>query len=317
MSSDRGKYADLIDQETWEFIERTNDWYPPDTANYPIDRQRAIYDAMSREFFTGYPEGVRAEMIEIDCEAHSIPARHYSCESANQSAVVVYYHGGGFVVGGLESHDDVCAEICQRTGYELISVDYRLAPEHRFPAAFDDAVFSFLWAAKTFGKPVVLCGDSAGGNLSATVSHAARQKTHQPIGQVLIYPGLGGDMSKGSYVEHSHAPMLTTDDIALYSAAYSSRTSSGEDPRSYPLKDDDFSGLPPTVLIAAECDPLCSDCPDYDAKLKQAGINSHCVIETGLVHGYLRARSTVKRAGDSFDRIVDAVSHLGKGEWPY
>jgi acetyl esterase/lipase len=289
-------YKTLIDAETWAFIERTNSYYPPDTIDYTIVQQRAIYDRMCREFFAGYPDGVRAEMTII--AEHGIPIRIYRSATPNKAAMVLYIHGGGFILGGLDSHDDVCAELCARTGLEVVSVDYRLAPEHLHPAAFDDALHAFEWAAKTCDRPVLLCGDSAGGNLCAAVSHATRGHVKRPVGQVLIYPGLGGDRSKGSYVTHAEAPMLTMRDLEFYKHIRTGGQDRSGDATLAPLADTDFANLPPTVLITAECDPLSSDGE-----------------EPGLVHGYLRARHTVGRARESFTRIVGAAAALGQGAW--
>src|SRR6218665_576737 len=143
-------YSLLIDDETWAFIERTNSFYPPETIDYTIDQQRAVYDRMCREFFTGYPDGVSADTTAISLPDRTIPIRRYRAARYDDHAVVIYYHGGGFVVGGLESHDDICAEICLRTGFEVVSVDYRLAPEHKHPTSFDDAVAAFEWVAKGY-----------------------------------------------------------------------------------------------------------------------------------------------------------------------
>ena len=306
-------YKKLIDAETWAFIERTNSWYPPETANYSIARQRDIYDRMCREFFAGYPDGVTAETTAITASEREIPIRIYRGQSA--SAAVLYFHGGGFILGGLDSHDDVCAELCARTGYEIVSVDYRLAPEHLHPAAFDDALAAFEWAAATYRQPIVLCGDSAGGNLAAAVSHATRGHSDKPAGQVLIYPALGGDATRGSYVRHAEAPMLTLRDLEFYKEI---RTGGRERPGDItlsPLADTDFSGLPPTVLVTAECDPLSSGGEAYRDRIAAAGGHAIWFEEPGLVHGYLRARHTVARAHGSFGRIADALVELGKGEW--
>ena len=231
--------------------------------------------------------------------------------------MVLYFHGGGFILGGLESHDDVCAELCARTGFEVVSVDYRLAPEHLHPAAFDDALAAFEWAAATCDQPVLLCGDSAGGNLAAAVSHATRGHKQRPAGQVLIYPGLGGDHSRGSYVTHAEAPMLTLRDLDFYKGIRTGgRDATGEINFS-PLADANFANLPPTVIITAECDPLSSDGEAYGSRIQAAGGKAWWFEEPGLVHGYLRARHSVARARASFSRIVEAVSALGKDEWPY
>jgi acetyl esterase len=230
---------------------------------------------------------------------------------------VIYFHGGGFVVGGLESHDDVCAELCQRTGYEVVSVDYRLAPEHRHPADFDDAMDAFEWAAGACSRPILLCGDSAGGNLAAAVSHATRGHRRRPVGQVLIYPGLGGDHGRGSYVTHAEAPMLTKRDLEFYKHVRTGGEEAVGLVTLAPLADANLANLPPTVIITAECDPLSSDGEAYRDGIEAAGGKAFWHEEKGLVHGYLRARHTVQRARRSFTRIVDAVSALGRGEWPY
>ncbi|ESY83751.1 lipase/esterase [Mesorhizobium sp. LNHC221B00] len=307
-------YSTLIDAETWAFIERTNSYYPPDTIDYTIAEQRAIYDRMCREFFAGYPEGVAVETSAIATSTHDIPIRLY--RSARQAAAtVLYIHGGGFILGGLDSHDDVCAEFCARTGYEVVSVDYRLAPEHLHPAAFDDAMSAFEWTAANRDHPIVLCGDSAGGNLCAAVSHATRGQAKRPFGQVLIYPGLGGDRSRGSYVTHAEAPMLTARDIEFYKHIRTGGVDRTGDITLSPLADADFANLPPTVLITAQCDPLSSDGEAYRDRIVAAGGRAYWFQEPGLVHGYLRARHTVGRARASFTRIVDAVAALGQGAW--
>ncbi|ESZ03895.1 alpha/beta hydrolase [Mesorhizobium sp. M1060] len=306
-------YKTLIDAETWAFIEKTNSYYPPDTIDYTIAQQRAIYDRMCREFFAGYPDGVTAETTII--AGHDIPIRIYRSASPNRDAMVLYIHGGGFILGGLDSHDDVCAELCARTGFEVVSIDYRLAPEHLHPAAFDDALHAFEWAASNYDCPILLCGDSAGGNLCAALAHATRSHAKKSIGQVLIYPGLGGDRSQGSYLTHAEAPMLTVRDLDFYRDIRTGGLDGTGDITLYPLADADFIGLPPTVLITAQCDPLSSDGEAYRDRVLAAGGHAAWFEEPGLVHGYLRARHTVGRARASFNRIVEAVSVLGKGDW--
>ncbi|RUU06330.1 alpha/beta hydrolase [Mesorhizobium sp. USDA-HM6] len=308
-------YKTLIDAETWAFIEKTNSYYPPDTIDYTVPQQRAIYDRMCREFFAGYPQGVTAETTAIVTSTNSIPIRIYRNAEPDRAAMVLYVHGGGFILGGLDSHDDVCAELCARTAYDVASVDYRLAPEHLHPAAFDDVMDAFEWAARIYDCPVLLCGDSAGGNLCAAVAHATRGHKKKPVGQVLIYAGLFGDRSRGSYITHAEAPILTARDIEFYKHIRTGGVDRTGDITLYPLADADFAYLPPTVLITAQCDPLSSDGEAYRDRVIAAGGRAYWFEEPGLVHGYLRARHTVGRARSSFTRIVEAVSVLGKGEW--
>jgi len=298
-------YERLIDAQTWAFIKASEDAYPPDAVTLSIAQQRAIYDKMCRAFHRGYPEGITAQ----DRPIAGVMCRVF----AGADPAIIYLHGGGFVVGGLESHDDVCADICAATGLTVICPDYRLSPEHLHPAAFDDAIA--VTRAMAADGPVLLAGDSAGGNLAAAVSHALRG-TGQVLGQVLIYPGLGGDVDAGSYMTHHKAPMLTRDDVLFYAGIRHGGVAPKGDASVQPLQDTDFSGLPPTVTFGAECDPLCDDARFYAQAIQNAGGRAHWVVEPGLVHGYLRARRTVDRAAASFARITRALQTLAVGGDP-
>ena len=300
-------YETLIDAETWAFIRRTQASYPPDTATRSIAEQRAIYDAMCRVFHNGYPPGVTAE----DALVAGVLCRLYP----GGQPTVLYLHGGGMVVGGLHSHDDVCADIRAETGLTVIAADYRLLPEHPTPAALDDTLAVARHLAKA--GPILLAGDSAGGFLAAAASHVLRREVQTRIlGQVLIYPGLGGDLDSGSALVHAHAPMLSRDDVVYYQTLYRGSAAPGT-ALVEPLKDRDFAGLPPTVAIGAECDPQCDEGHRYAEAIRAAGGRAQFFQARGLVHGYLRARTAVPRAAASFTHIVTAISALAKGEWPY
>ncbi|MDE9450216.1 alpha/beta hydrolase [Aliiroseovarius sp. Z3] len=301
-------YDTLIDAETWAFIRETEAHYPPDTSTADAGRQREIYDQMCRAFFAGYPDGVVAR----DACAGRIPLRVYEC--GPHAVTLIYFHGGGFVVGGLDSHDDVCAELCARAGVRVVSVDYRLCPEHPHPSAFQDAHEATQYVALTWPGTHILAGDSAGGNLAAAVAHASRGM-RRLAGQILIYPGLGGNMMRGSYRDHAQAPMLTLEDLKFYDSMRFDGPRPSADPTAAPLADTDFAELPPTVIFTAECDPLADDGRDYRDAILAADGKARWINETGLVHGYLRARHSVRRARDSFDRIVAATKMLAAGEW--
>jgi acetyl esterase len=290
-------YQTLIDVPTWNFIHATAAAYPDDATGLTIVRQRAVYDAMCALFHQGHPPGVTT----TDAPVAGVPCRIYH----GRGAQIVYLHGGGFVVGGLNSHDDICADLCARTGFSVTSVDYRLSPEHAHPAAFDDARAVTMALAAT--GPVILVGDSAGANLAAATAHALRGVAL--LGQVLVYPGLGGDTARGSYLTHAQAPMLTRDDVLFYQNI---RANAPGDPTAAPLRATDFTGLPPTLAIAAECDPLADDAHAYAMAITAAGGHAQAITEPGLVHGYLRARHVVPRASASFDRIIAAITTMGK-----
>lgn len=316
-------YERLIDEETWAFIRKTGECYPEDAVAQSIAEQRTLYDEMARAFLAARPALVETEDRQISAAPGNpdVSLRIYS--AGDPTRTVLFCHGGGFVVGGLESHDDICAEICAQTGYRVVAVDYRLAPEHLHPAMYDDAWQALCWVITTYGEGVVLMGDSAGANLCAALAHGARGEAAVQaaiMGQVLIYGAFGGDVNAGSYLEHAHAPMLTRDEVLFYQdirRPKGSSPSTEADPSYAPLQDSDFSHLPPTVLVSADCDPVRDDSRDYRDKVLAAGGKAYWVNEPGLVHGYLRARHTVGRARDSFERISAAVEALGQGLWPY
>ncbi len=305
-------YDQLLDDEVRAFLARTELHYPPDAVNLSIEDQRRVYDAMCADFDVGYPDSVSAE----DATLGGVPCRIYSRTDPLQGTIF-FCHGGGFVVGGLDSHDSICAEFCDATGLRVVAVDYGLSPEHPFPQDFDDAWAAFQAMCTAYDGPVVLCGDSAGGNLVAAVAHYARGRLDGRIaGQLLIYPGLGGDRTRGSYVMHPDAPGLSTKDMDFYTAVRTAGQDRTGDARFAPLQDAQFAGLPPTVVITAACDPLSSDGESYRDAILQAGGQAIWIEEAGLVHAYLRARHMSARARDSFARMTATLAALQAGHLP-
>lgn len=292
-------YQSLIDAEIRAFIDRTNAFFPPGSAGATIEAQRANYDRMCQAFRQPYPSGVSAQD-----KLWPVPLRVYETEV--QSGTLVYFHGGGFVVGGLESHDDVCADICGRGRLRVISVDYRLAPEHRHPAAFADALAATRQIASDHG-PLILAGDSAGGNLAAAVAHILRGSQTRIKAVALIYPDLGAGPATDTMARHAHAPMLTAADVEFYRRI---RGGAPADPTVAVLQDRDFTNLPPIWICGAECDPLCDDGRLYAEQIGRAGGTARFHIDEGLVHGWLRARTTSSRARAAFARMIDALQDM-------
>lgn len=306
-------YQALIDKEIWEFIERTDRWYPDDAVQRSVEEQRAIYTAMCREFFNGHPDGVTVSDDVVGEPDHRVPVRRYVFGNTSSSAHIIYIHGGGFVVGDLDSHDDVCAELCATTGLSVTSIGYRLSPEHKHPAAFDDCMAVVQYEAKRLALPLLLCGDSAGGNLCAAVAHKLRSSGKQSspvVGQVLIYPSLGTDHHAGSYLLHANAPMLTRDEVEFYLNVRVDGPLPTSDVSFAPLHDNDFSRLPDTLVLSAECDPVSDDGRLYCDAINRAGGKARWRNEAGLVHGFLRARHTSSRARSSFKAITEQLSEF-------
>lgn len=285
----------ITDPQVLDFINKTQAAYPDETNGASVAENRRHYDTMCAIFRAPRREGLPVE----DREVGAVPCRIYGEPSP---VSVIYVHGGGFVIGGLESHDDVCAEIADATGLQVVAVDYRLAPEHRWPAQIRDV--EAVWHA--LDRPAVVTGDSAGGMLAASLC-LSQQGRRQPLGQVLIYPGLGGDGSAASYRDNAEAPLLRTADLNEYQNALH-----GEgpvtDPLAHPLRAKDLSGLAPAFIVSADIDPLRDDSSDYASRLEQAGVPVRLRNEPELPHGYLRARRQSDRARRSFQAIIAAIT---------
>lgn len=289
----------ITDPEVLSFIARSEASYPDgSTSASPIEDRRR-YEAMCAVFRVSRPVGVEA----VDTVAGGLPVRRYlPAAEAAERPFVIYLHGGGFVVGSLDSHDDVCAEIAAGTGLEVVAVDYRLAPEHVHPAALDDV--AAVWLALTaHGRPGLVAGDSAGGTLAAALCLRLRRLgAPMPVVQVLIYPWLSGDRTAPSYSMNADAPLLRTADLDGY-ARCRGGAAGANDAELWPLRATDFADLPPALIVTADVDPLRDDGCAYAAALSAAGGSALWQNEPELVHGYLRARHLSRRAERSFRAI--------------
>jgi len=296
------------DPEVLRFIEETDAVYPAEANTASAEDSRYYYDLLCDAFRKPRPDGVET----VDEEVEGVPVRHYRLLGGDPSGCILYLHGGGFVVGSLESHDDVCAELCDQTGFDVVAADYRLAPEHVYPDQLDDTHAVWTFVQERYQKTVV-AGDSAGGNLAAALCLRMRRLGGpMPGGMVLIYPGLGGDKSLDSYTENANAPMLSTRDCHFYFDLYSGSDQDKvqTDPELAPLQAAEFSGLPPTFVVSADIDPLRDDGRVFVERLQETGQFAEWRNEPELVHGYLRARHSSKRARESFTAICDMVTRF-------
>jgi acetyl esterase len=295
------------DPEVLAFIARADAFYPANANELPIAENRAYYDRFAAELRGPPPPGVTWSDFRIAAEGREIPTRRYT--GGPSHACILYMHGGGYILGGLESHHDVCLWLCAKTRLDLVAVDYRLAPEHVHPAQGDDCEAAFLHVAAE-GSPIVVAGDSAGGNLAAGLCLRRLAKgAPAPVGQVLAYAGLGGDIDSGSFIENANAPMLTRAEAIYFGRARTGGLARRDwrDPDLAPLRAGDVAGLPPAFLVSADLDPLRDDSEAYARKMQAAGVNAQWRNEPQLVHGFLRARAISKRASASFDAICEAI----------
>ena len=299
-----------LDPEISHFLTDSARYFPDDPGSCTIEDERHCYDLLCRAYQAPIPEGILFTDSTVGVASGDLKIRTYENPAAESEITILYFHGGGFILGGLESHHSICAEIVDRCGDRLVAVDYRLAPEFTWPTQIEDAVDAFL--ALDRGKTIV-AGDSAGGLLAAAVCISRCDQERQPVGQLLIYPVLGGQQfDYDSYRLFSDAPGLTIADIERCLNLWANPPFSWSDPLFAPLTIDQFEKLPPCIAIAAEYDPLKDDARAYVDKLNKVGVLSEYFEETGLIHGYLRARHCSAKASRSFTRICDCLNILGE-----
>ena len=242
-----------------------------------------------------------------------IPVRIYTPDVRPPLAVEVYFHGGGWVVGDLDSHDHVCRAIANRAGCVVVSVDYRLAPEARFPAALDDAYAATRWVSEhadelgVDANRLAVAGDSAGGNLAAAVTLRARDRGAPPIAlQVLVYPVTDGGCDTGSYEEFADGFSLARADMQWFWDHYLGDQDRLQ-PLASPLRAADLRGLPPALVITAGNDPLRDEGEAYAARLRDAGVPTTLARYDGVIHGFFGMFGVVDESEQAIDQVAHAL----------
>jgi acetyl esterase len=250
----------------------------------------------------------RIEDVTVPGPAGSIPARLYASVRGEVLPALLYMHGGGWVVGDLDSHDSFCRALARRAECLVLSIDYRLAPEHRFPAAVEDAWAALLWLhdnASSIGAApdrLAVAGDSSGGNLAAVVARWARERGGPVLAaQVLIYPVTDHGFDTPSYGAAATGYGLTRDSMRWYWEQYLADPSQAGSPDASPLRARDLSGLAPALVITCALDPLASEGSAYAAALSSAGVRVEHIEEPDMIHGYIRMAGVIGRARKSWD----------------
>jgi acetyl esterase len=298
-----------ISSQLAAFVTKTESFSSDDSSLAGLRRN---YDRMCQAFTPPKPEGLQVS----DFALGAVGVRSYLPSAPTPTEgwpCLLYIHGGGWVVGGLDSHDFICFELASTLEVLVIAIDYRLAPEHPFPAAYQDC--RAVWQAIQAGQGphalnlqrLVVMGDSAGGNLAAALCLGLRDDGQPlPRAQVLIYPGLGGAADLPSRRDCRDAPLLSTADTDCYLALYLPGT---DTPSAYamPLLAKDFSGLPKALIAVAQFDPLRDDGMLYAERLRAATVEAVLYPGKGLVHGCLRARGHVAQVDQLYDYLLGYV----------
>ena len=262
---------------------------------------RRLY--LERRGFTQPEPPPMAEVRALHTDA-GLPLRLYRPPAVGLQPVLVYFHGGGWTIGDLDTHDVLCRQLCVGAGVAVVSVDYRLAPEHRFPAAVDDALAATRWVRREAGvlgldgTRLAVGGDSAGGNLAAAVALLLRDAGDPPPAlQLLIYPATDMRAVAPSHTHNGQGYMLTADSIAYYRGHYTPEPAQWSDWRASPLLAPDLGRLPPALVLTAGYDPLRDEGRQYADALSAAGNRVQYVCFERQVHGFITMSRVLDEAG--------------------
>lgn len=264
----------------------------------------------------GTPEPVaRIEDRSIPGPLGDIPIRIYTPDAPAPRPALVYLHGGGWVVCNLDTHRVVCSAIARRAGAVVVAVDYRLGPEHKFPAAVLDSYAALEWTAANAAAlgidsgRISVGGDSAGGNLSAVVSLKSRNEHGPAIAkQILVYPVTDLlSFSTPSYAEFAEGHWLTRAQMEWFRAHYLASPADAADPYASPLLAEDLRALPPALVITAECDVLRDEGEAYAKRLIDAGVHVECKRYAGMIHPFFSLSGAVPQAFAAIDQVAAAV----------
>ena len=277
---------------------------PPVNSMTPVEA-RASY--RSRRTFTqpDAPEVFKVEDKVVSYEGVNVPVRVYHPLAAQSQAALpglVYLHGGGWTVGDLDTHDVLCRSLCLQADIVVVSVDYRMGPEHKFPAAYDDTVAAFNWTvahAASLGidaSRIAIGGDSAGGNLSAAACLGLRGQAVQPAFQLLIYPATIMWQDTASYHANGKGYMLTQESIAYYTENYLRNREDAKDWRASPQLAESHAGLAPAFVMTAGFDPLRDEGLMYANALSKAGVSAQYICFERQIHGFITMGRVMQEA---------------------
>jgi len=300
-----------LDSATVKFLEQMAEGDGKPLHLMAPDEARAFGSAMA-ELAGPAPEMDRVTEATVDRTDGEVRLR-VLVPIENPRGVVVYYHGGGWVIGSIDESDTIARKLAERTSCAVVLVDYRLAPEHPYPTAVDDSYAALEWVGENLAEiadaeaPLIVAGDTAGGNLAAVMAIRARDRGGPAIAlQALIYPVTDSDFSRPSYASPENKLMLTREGMIWFWDHYVPESSRRKEPDASPLHTDDLSGLPPAVILTAEFDVLRDEGEAYAERLTEANVPTDLKRYAGQMHGFF---SLLMLPGSElgFQQVVKAV----------
>ena len=307
-----------LEQSTVRFLELLTQREPMDISAVSIDEYRAYNNEMEFTYDVPKCKMFREKHLSINGPRGDIPIRiywPYETAMEEKSPLLVFFHGGGWSLCDLDSHENMCRYLCKHGGVIGINVGYRLAPEHKFPAGVEDCFAAVLWAAnyasELTGDPEKICvaGDSAGGNLSAVMCHLAKHEGGPKIWkQLLFYPSvaIGDDESYKSRELYGNGEYLLSDEgIRYVRSLYINTEADFLDFRVSPIRAEVFSELPPALIITAEFDPLRDEGQNYAERLRQAGVSVDYQCYAGTIHAFMSLAGAIKPGIEALDYAAE------------
>ena len=250
----------------------------------------------------------------VPVEGGEITVRAYSSGGRGPHPALVYYHGGGWVIGDLYTHDGLCRSLANAARCVVLSVDYRLAPESKYPVPVEDSYAALRWVVRNAARlgidprRVAVGGDSAGGNLATVVALMARERRGPDlVHQILIYPVTDHDLNTQSYIDNGTGYVLTREGMRWFWNHYLAREAEGREPYASPLRAASLAGLPPALVITAEYDPLRDEGEAYAARLRDAGVPVTLTRYPGMFHGFVRMTRFLDHARTALDEITGSL----------
>ncbi|HTT58572.1 MAG TPA: alpha/beta hydrolase [Acidimicrobiales bacterium] len=303
----------MIHSEFEPYLRAARENPEPSPRDVSPDQRRQNFRAEALRFRGDIPLDVESRDIALPLEGRTLGARLYVPEIDDHRALVVYVHGGAFVMGDLETHDWLCRRLAHDTHTRFLAVDYRLAPENPFPAGLDDVVESLRYVSAhrgEFATPssrLVGMGDSAGANLVTVASTLVRDERLDLAAQVLIYPTLGPELVTESAHRYGKGYLLDLESLAYDYGQYLGEFGDHTDPRVSPLLANDLRGVAPAIIVVAECDPLRDEGVAYAGLLEHFDVSVELLEAEGMVHGFLEMGGVVPEALAIVD---DVAAHL-------
>lgn len=297
-----------------EFVDRCNKAMPPNFYTLPIGDQREMYLGLTSEFPYEMPLGVTVTDDTVSHEGQKLSIRVYRPKQIKGQGLLIYIRGGGFVLGSLETHNTVVAELCDKSGLVTIAPDFRMSPEHPFPAALEDcygvlcSIVSNAQQLDIDPSRIVISGDSSGANMAVAVSMMSRAQGGPKLrGQALISPVLDFTRWRQGGAD---APLLTSGEMEYYTACYAPEPEQVKHPYVSPLISGTFHDLPPAYIMGAEMDSLLVDSQEYARLLREQNIRVELVVEPGLVHSAVRARGLSPQVANAWERFCHHAALL-------